>query len=213
MMNNAFEICSSDLFTDVERLNQAYPTYMVEKVLRVRQMYLWLIANPSAKDAKFVEEDVDRNNVTRMTAYDDLWIVKKLLPKLNEASKEFHRWRFVEMILESYKMARDRKDTRTMEKAASSYAKYTGIDKEEEKTLPLSLILVQPFTATSDPSGLGIKPIPNLQEKIDSLLQKYRKETIDIDDIDFEEADLEENILFLNDQSDDGTEKESGVLQ
>lgn len=58
------------------------------------------------------------------------------------------------------------------------------------------MIVVQPFTATSDPTILGLKPIPNLQQKIDKLLAKYRAETIDIEDIDYEEADLEETIYF-----------------
>ena len=35
-----------------------------------------------------------------------------------------------------------------------------------------------------------------LQEKIHSLIDKYRKETIDIEDIEWEEADLEEDTLF-----------------
>ena len=58
------------------------------------------------------------------------------------------------------------------------------------------MIVVQPFTATDDPSVLGIKPIPNLREKIRMLLNKYRAENMDIEDIEFEEADLEEATLF-----------------
>ena len=91
-----------------------------------------------------------------------------------------------------------------MERAASAYAKYNRVDIEDEQTVPWEQLLPQPFTATDDPSVLGIKPIPNLQDKIDALLDKYRAETIDIDDVDFEEVDLEENVLFPNqlDESD-----------
>ena len=53
-----------------------------------------------------------------------------------------------------------------------------------------------PFTATDDPSVLGIKPIPNIQEKIQKMIAKYRAETIDIEDVEYEEADLEEDVLF-----------------
>lgn len=62
--------------------------------------------------------------------------------------------------------------------------------------MPYDQIVVQPFTATDDPTVLGIKPIPNINEKIKEMLDKYRKETIDIEDIEFEEADLEEDELF-----------------
>ena len=83
-----------------------------------------------------------------------------------------------------------------MEKAASSYAKYNRVDLEDEQAVPYDMIVVQPFTATDDPSVLGIKPIPNLREKIRMLLNKYRAENMDIEDIEFEEADLEEATLF-----------------
>ena len=93
-------------------------------------------------------------------------------------------------------MAKKRKDTKTMEKATSSYAKFNRIDLEDEQAVPYDLIVVQPFTATDDPSALGIKPIPNIQEKIQKMIAKYRAETIDIEDVEYEEADLEENVLF-----------------
>ena len=65
-------------------------------------------------------------------------------------------------------------DTKTMERAAASYAKYNRVDLEDEQTLPYELIVVQPFTATDDPTVLGIKPIPNIQQKISDMIAKYR---------------------------------------
>ena len=126
----------------------------------------------------------------------DLSVIKAMLPHLAQASRDFHRWRYNEMILETYQMAKKRKDTKTMEKAASSYAKFNRIDLEDEQAVPYDLIVVQPFTATDDPSVLGIKPIPNIQEKIQKMIAKYRAETIDIEDVEYEEADLEEDVLF-----------------
>ena len=83
-----------------------------------------------------------------------------------------------------------------MEKAASSYAKFNRIDLEDEQTVPYDLIVVQPFTASDDPSVLVIKPIPNIREKIQKMIAKYRVETIDIEDVEREEADLEEDVWF-----------------
>lgn len=37
---------------------------------------------------------------------------------------------------------------------------------------------------------IGIKPIPNVQEKRQEMLAKYRAETIDIEDVEYEKADL-----------------------
>ena len=85
---------------------------------------------------------------------------------------------------------------------------------------PYDLIVVQPFTASSystssmsivsatdDPSVLGIKPIPNIQEKIQKMIAKYRAETIDIEDVEYEEADLEEDVLF-NDKETESTKSQ-----
>jgi hypothetical protein len=205
---NALELCRYDLFTKEDELRQAYPQLLVDKVLRVRDMYNWCIDNPDAKDRQFVELELSRYDISKVVAYSDLAIVKTLLPTLATASRDFHRWRYNEMILETYQMAKKRKDTKTMEKAASSYAKYNRIDLEDEQAVPYEMIVVQPFTATSDPTVLGIKPIPNINDKIKAMLNKYRAETIDIEDITFEEADLEEESLFPPQNKEDDNEQE-----
>lgn len=206
---SALEVCRTDLFTREAELRERYPQSVVDKVLRVREMYNWFIANPDGTDREFVNELVQRHEVSKVTAYSDLAVVKAMLPLLAAASRDFHRWRFNEMIMNTYKMAQKRKDTKTMERAAASYAKYNRVDLEDEQVMPYEMIVVQPFTATSDPSVLGIKPIPNIQRKISDMIKKYRAETIDIEDVEFEEADLELDALFPlnnNTQCNDGEE-------
>lgn len=193
---SAIEVCKANLFTKEDELRNLYPQTLVDKVLRVREMYNWFISNPDGTDREFVAELLQRHSVSKVTAYSDLAIVKSLLPMLASASRDFHRWRFNEMIINTYKMAEKRKDTKTMERAAASYAKYNRVDLEDEQVVPFEMIVVQPFVATSDPSVLGIKPIPNIQQKISDMIAKYRAETLDIEDVEFEEADLEFDTLF-----------------
>jgi len=210
-MRSALEICKTDLFKSDEELRQLHSDVMAEKVMRIRAMYNWQLANPDAKDRQFVDEYRTRYpELSRSLAYNELGIIKALLPLVASASKDFHRWRFNEMILETYAMAKKRKDTKTMEKAASSYAKFNRIDTEDEQSIPYELIVVQPFTATSDPSVLGIKPIPNLQKKIADTIAKYRADNIDIDDVEYEEIDLEEEELFAPNKDDKELEEEGG---
>lgn len=190
------EICSKDLFTAEDELLEKYNAEQAQRVLRLRDMYNYYISNPDTKDRQFVDTAMSRHGIMKSQAYADLSIIKSLLPLLSSASRDFHRFRFNEMILETYQMAKARKDTKTMEKAASSYAKFNCVDLEDEQSLPYDLIVVQPFTATSDPRVLGIKPIPNVEEKIAAMLKKYRQESMDIDDVDYEEVDLEEEELF-----------------
>ena len=206
-MPNVIDVCRADLFTKEEEMLQRYPQVIVEKVLRVREMYNWFIANPDGTDREFIAEECSRHGIHRTTAYNDLAVVKALLPMLGTASRDFHRWRTNEMLVATYKMAEKRKDTKTMERAAASYGKIHRVDIEDEQALPYDMIVPQHFTATDDPRPLGIEPIPNLQQKIDSLIEKYRKETIDIEDVEFEEYDLELDTLFPEDNPDNGTEE------
>ena len=193
---STIDICREDLFKPKEELEERYTAVIVARIIRIREEYNWFLANPDAKDRQFVETAMSRHGIEKTAAYSDLAVVKALLPHLATASRDFHRYRYNEMILETFQMAKKRKDTKTMEKAASSYAKYNRVDLEDEQAVPYDMIVVQPFTATDDPSVLGIKPIPNLREKIRMLLNKYRAENMDIEDIEFEEADLEEATLF-----------------
>ena len=43
---NAIEVCRAELFTKEVELRERYPQALVDKVLRVREMYNWFIANP-----------------------------------------------------------------------------------------------------------------------------------------------------------------------
>ena len=200
---STLEICRIDLFTAQDELQQRYADGIVERIMRIRDEYNWFLSKPDSKDRQFVEQAVSRHGVSRMQAYNDLAVVKALLPHLAQASRDFHRYRYNEMILETYQMAKKRKDTKTMEKAASSYAKYNRVDLEDEQAVPYDLIVVQPFTATDDPTVLGIKPIPNINERIHALLKKYQAENMDIEDVEFEEPDLELPSLFPENIEDD----------
>ena len=193
---NTIDVCRAHLFTKEVELREQYPQAVVDKVLRVREMYNWFIANPDGTDREFVAEVCQRHGIHRTTAYSDLAVVKSLLPMLGSASRDFHRWRTNEMLIATYKMAEKRKDSKTMERAATAYGKLNRVDLEDEQALPLDQILVQPFTATDDPRVLGIESIPNINDKISAMIQKYRAETIDIEDVEFEEVDLEFDSLF-----------------
>lgn len=210
---NTLEACRRDLFTKEIELREKYDSMLCDKIMRIREMYNWFLSNPGASDREFVAELLSRHDIAQRSAYNDLYVVKSLLPQLSKQTREFHRWRYNEMILRTYKMAAERKDFKAMERAATSYAKFNKIDLENETELPYDKIVVQPFTATDDPTVLGIKPIPNIKEKIRLLKEKYIKETIDIQDVEFEEPDLQLDMLYPLENGNDGNEIEESLLQ
>lgn len=186
---DAVELCRRYLFADAKDFRDQVCSADFEKIIRCRAMYMWMVEQPSSKDAEFVQETCARFQVSRPTAYSDLAVIKTLLPELSKTADKFHRWRFIEMILETYAIAKTKGDTRTMEKAAADYARYNRIDVEREE-IDLAAIAPQPFVPTMDPRVLGIEPMPDLKERKRALIEKYSREVADIQDIGFEEIDL-----------------------
>ena len=184
------DVVTTDFFTAEDELRKQHPAASVERVLRLRELYNWVISNPDCKDKEFVDVAIGRFGICKTLAYDDLKIIKSVLPNITQASRDYHRWKYNEMILETYQMAKKRKDTKTMERAATSYAKFNNVNVEDEQSVPYDMIVVQPFTATDDPTVLGIKPIPNIEKVISDMIEKYRAESLDIDDIEYEDADI-----------------------
>ena len=84
---SAIEVCRADLFTRESELLERYPQVLVDKVLRVREMYNWFISNPDGSDREFVAEVMQRHDISKVTAYSDLAIVKALLPMLSTAPR------------------------------------------------------------------------------------------------------------------------------
>lgn len=190
------EAVQLDLFTPKDELEERYTPLMVARIIRIREAYTWMLANPEAKDRQIVELIMTRNtSVSKSSAYSDLSILKQLLPMLSKNSRDFHRWRFSEMIMETYSMAKRHKDFKTMERAATSYGKLHRVDLEDEMQMPYDQILVQPFVATMDPTVLGLKPIPDIYRKMDKLAKELMKDCADIEDVEYEEADIDESLF------------------
>lgn len=193
---SALEVCKKDLYTDRITLEATYPLAVVQKVLRVRDIHQRMIADPMISHRAIIAAICEAYGVSEQCAYSDLRIVKTLLPTLTESSRAFHRFRANEMLMETYRMAKEKGNLKVMADTANAYGRINGVEKEDEQENAYDNIPVQPFVPTSDPRVLGIDPIPNLREEINRLLHKYRAETVDIEDVTYEETDLEETRLF-----------------
>ncbi len=188
---STLDLCRQHLFSAEADIVAQFGEAAAERVMRVRDMYMWRLGNPDAKDRQFVDEFKSRYPMGKNAAQEYLKIVNTLLPLLGEKSRDFHRWRYNEMIMETYQMAKARKDTKTMERAATSYGKLNKVDAEDVQAVPYHLILVQPFVPTNDPSVLGIKPIPGIENKIQAMLDKYSAERLDLEVVEYVDADLD----------------------
>jgi len=190
------EACKADLFTSSDELCAKYPVPLAERIMRLREMYNYWLANPSMKDRQLRDQIMSRYGVSQSTAYSDISIIHQLVPLLANNSREYHRARANEMLSETYAMAKARKDTKTMERVISTYGKVNNLDKPDEFSPQYDLIPVQPFIPSTDPRVLGIEPIPDIYNHIANLTKDLMRDHRDIVDVEFEEADLEESHLF-----------------
>lgn len=193
---STLEACKLDIFSPDDELRDKYPPAFAERIMRIRDMYNYWLANPSMKDRQLRDQIMSRYDVSQSCAYSDINVIHQLAPIFQHNSRDFHRIRYNEMILETYAMAKARKDTKTMERAATSYAKNNRVDIEDEVSVPYDEIVPQPYMATLDVTILGIKPIPDVYNHIDKLTKELSRDFADITDVDYEEVDLEENLIF-----------------
>lgn len=192
---NTLAICQKHLFSDITTMEQdRVPTIIRERIVRVRDVYNYWLQFPSKRETELVQHIMNKYELQKTAAYDDLKLIKLLLGDLNQSSKEFHRWRFNNMIMEAVDMAKRRKDARSLVAALDKYAKYNKLDKDDEMDKPFDVIAVQPFEPTDNPEVIGIKRVPNIAEKIQKKLKQYWNE--DIEDVMYESADFEEDKIF-----------------
>ena len=188
--------CKLELFSDEPDIRAKYPVAMADRILRIRELYNYWLANPSMRDRQLRDQIMSRYEVSQSTAYSDINLLHQLIPMLSPKSRDFHRSRFNEMVLETYAMAKARKDTRSMAAVTATDGKMSRIDLEDEVSMPYEDIVPQPFCPTLDPTALGIKPIPNINEHIARLEKELSRDFADIEDVEFEDVDLEIDKLF-----------------
>lgn len=190
------ESCKLDMLLSDDELRDKYPLAMAERIMRIREMYNYWLSNPSMRDRQLRDTIMSRFNISQSAAYSDIKVIHELAPLLSEKSRSFHRARFNEMILAAYDKAKARNDTRAMVNAAKEYGKQNRIDQEDEMNMPYDDIVYQPFCPTTDVKVLGLKPIPDIYNHIDRLTKELSRDFADIEDVEFEEPDLEESFTF-----------------
>ncbi|MDE5850542.1 MAG: hypothetical protein K2H38_10400 [Muribaculaceae bacterium] len=196
--------CKLELFSDESEIRDKYPLAMAERILRIREMYNYWLSSPSIRDRQLRDTIMSRYEVSQSTAYADINLLHQLIPMLSPKTRDFHRVRANEMFLETYAKAKARNDARSMAMATANYAKYNRVDLEDEMSMPYEDIVFQPFCPTLDPTVLGIKPIPNINEHIARLEKELSRDFTDIEDVEYEDADTEIDKLFapLSDDTD-----------
>lgn len=198
MLNNTnTDLYADNLMLPVEEMKaKKIAPEVIERIIRLRDIYNYILRNPLKRERQYVEYIVHNSEnlgngkkITLRMAYDDLEVIHAIIGNLQNCTKEWHRWRFNNMIMEGYKLAVDKQDPAAIARLASAYGKYNKLDKDDEKDARYTDIPHIRFTF--DVSTLGFKPIPNVNEFIDKLIKQYSNTALS--DI-AEDADIIEEI-------------------
>ena len=136
-----------------------------------------MLRNPLKKDREYIDfiqasyVDDKGKPLSKRKAYEDLEILHAIIGNLQQCSKEWHRWRFNNMIMEGYAIAIRKNDAAGIAKLAGEYARYNKLDKEDDHDLGYDAIPHINFTFNV--ADMGFKPIPNVRRVIEELIAKY----------------------------------------
>lgn len=179
----------------------------VTRIIRLRDIYNYMLRNPLKKDREYIDyiqanyQDPSGKALSKRKAYEDIEILHAIIGNLQECSKEWHRWRFNNMIMEGYAIALRKEDATAIAKLAQQYGKYNRLDKEDEHDRGYGEIPHIHFTF--DVSKMGFQPIANLMHVIAELEAHFSHSSYSRV---AEDADVEE-------LTDAVTEKEKQVIQ
>lgn len=183
------------LFTDRDKMiRSGVPEATINHIIRIRDVYSYWLQFPQKKDREIVSELMRRGNIQRSAAYEDLRLIKQLLGDLNKVSKDYARYRFLQMVERAYEVAENSGDARSMVAAADKLGKYMGLAEADEVDKGYDKIPVQIFAVTDNPEVIGLKRLPNARDRIKAMKQKYWNE--EIVDVEAEEVDYDIDSIF-----------------
>ena len=183
------------LFTDRDKMiRSGVPEATINHIIRIRDVYSYWLQVPQKKDREIVGELMRRGNIQRSAAYEDLRLIKQLLGDLNKVSKDYARYRFLQMVERAYEVAENSGDARSMVAAADKLGKYMGLAEADEVDKGYDKIPVQIFAVTDNPEVIGLKRLPNARDRIKAMKQKYWNE--EIVDVEAEEVDYDIDSIF-----------------
>lgn len=196
MNQSNIKLAEDHLYDDVSVMQKSGLTpNQVNVVLRIRDAYTMLRDNPSKKEREIVDHLITMHGIAKSQAYNDLKVVKILIGNFEQASRDWHLWKFNQRNEETRELARKWKNGNAMARCDHDYAKFNKLDQEEVTEIDWDSIRVQPFTPTSDPRVIGIKNVPNILDKINKLEKEYATD-LEATDTDYEDVTFNPEDIF-----------------
>lgn len=164
--------------SDDELFERRIAQTVIERIHRLRGLYAYWLQFPQKFDQDIVQYDMAMFKVGKSQAYDDLHLVRLILGNLQQASKDFMRWKINQDLEQDLKAARRAGDHRSVAAIEKNRIINNRTDKEDELELEFDKIIPQQFVPVDDPTVLGIKKLPDLRNRIRELVKKYSDNSV-----------------------------------
>lgn len=183
------------LFASEEEMEEAKLQPLVrQRMLRLRDMYAYWLRHPAYPDKAIVAQLRAQYNVGFTQAHEDVRLLKICLGNLGQVTRQWCQYVFLQRCEEGFAMARSSNDASAFAKVLSALGKFTRLDHDESIGPDYSQIVPQQFELTSDPSVAGFERIPNVQERVRKLFDRFKKEAEKADVVEIVEPEnLNEN--------------------
>lgn len=167
------------VMNDDELLKQPVNPAVVQRVHRLRGLYAYWLQFPDKFERDILQQDMALFGVGRAQAYDDVRLVQIILGNMQQANRNFMRWKINQDLEADLKAARRQGDYRSVASLEKVRVLNNRTDKEDEPDTNYDRIPLMDVTFTSNPKALGIDGYENeesLRKDIAKYNRKYSRE-------------------------------------
>jgi hypothetical protein len=176
---NIDEYVSYIVMNDEELRDQHVSPAVIQRLHRLRGLYAYWLQFPDKFERDILQQDISLFGVGRAQAYDDVRLVQILLGNMQQATRNFMRWKINQDLEADLRAARRQGDYRSVASLEKVRVMNNRTDKEDEPETNYDRIPLFGAVFTSNPSALNIPGYDNeasLRKDIIAMNKRYSRE-------------------------------------
>lgn len=176
---NIDEYVSYIVMNDEELRDQHVSPAVIQRLHRLRGLYAYWLQFPDKFERDILQQDISLFGVGRAQAYDDVRLVQILLGNMQQATRNFMRWKINQDLEADLRAARRQSDYRSVASLEKVRVLNNRTDKEDEPETNYDRIPLFGVVFTSNPSALNIPGYDNeasLRKDIIAMNKRYSRE-------------------------------------
>ena len=167
------------VMNDDELKGEHISATIIQRLHRLRGLYAYWLQFPDKFERDILQQDMALFGVGRTQAYDDVRMVQIILGNMQQATRNFMRWKINQDLEQDLKAARRAGEHKAVAAIEKARILNNRTDKEDEPETNYDRIPLFGVVMTSNPAALKIPGYDNeatLRKDIASLNKRYNRE-------------------------------------